>query len=88
MFEWGQTTAFHIIREQKRDTVICRFTGFPKKAVFSQSYIRAHQNKSVIEIPEVYELMNVLFALTAEGQADKGLVDKDTDYYLQVMTYF
>jgi hypothetical protein len=83
-----QSITFRIIREQKRDTVICRFTGLPKKAVFNQSYIRAHKGKSVIEIPEVYELINVLFALTAEGQADKGLIDKDTEYYRQVMAYF
>lgn len=88
VLQQGQSTSFQIIREQQRDTVMCRFTGLTKKAVFSQSYIQAHKGRSVIEIPEVYELINVLVALTTEGQADKGLVDKDTDYYRQVMTHF
>ena len=41
-----------------------------------------------IEIPEVYELSNIILALTDYGIADEWEVQKKTDYYKDVLQYF
>ncbi len=88
MLQIGQKTRFRIIREKNRDTVACTFYGIARKAVFTQAYKQAYEGKSAVEIPDVYELVNVLIALTPSGQTQAGLVDKNTGYYRQVMAYF
>ncbi|GAB4016269.1 DUF4932 domain-containing protein [Spirosoma koreense] len=80
--------AFQIVREQKQDTVQCLFTGISKKAVFNQAYIDTHTGKSFVEVPEVYELVNVLYTLTPQSQTDQDIVNKDTKYYQEVLAYF
>ncbi len=41
-----------------------------------------------VEYPEVYELANIILALTEYGQADKWEVRKDFNYYTEMMDYF
>ncbi|HLP95602.1 MAG TPA: DUF4932 domain-containing protein [Saprospiraceae bacterium] len=41
-----------------------------------------------IEIPEVQELMFVLFALTPTGQKDSVMINHQSGYYQRVMNYF
>lgn len=41
-----------------------------------------------IEIPETYELSNIILALTEYGITDKYEVQKNTDYYQKILTYF
>lgn len=41
-----------------------------------------------IEIPETYELSNIILALTDYGIEDKWEVQKNTDYYKQIISYF
>jgi len=41
-----------------------------------------------VEIPEQYELSNIILALTEYGQADKWEVQKNSTYYKEVMEYF
>ncbi|GAB3026046.1 DUF4932 domain-containing protein [Spirosoma pulveris] len=85
---YGITTDFRIIREGKGDTVQCHFTSHKlvKKAVFSDAYKKENEGKTLVEIPEVYELINVIFALTDYGKTDA--IEKDTPYYTQVMSHF
>ena len=84
----GKNTAFRIIRETKGDTVICNFSTkkFTKPAAFSDSYKAENQGRSIVQIPEVYELINIVFALTEYGKT--GAINKDTDYYKSVIKYF
>lgn len=46
------------------------------------------QENVIIELPETYELSNVILALTKYGQSDKWEVQKNTRYYQEVLTYF
>ncbi|USL95989.1 DUF4932 domain-containing protein [Riemerella anatipestifer] len=46
------------------------------------------QNKTKIEIPETYELSNIVLALTKYGISDEWEVQKRTDYYNKVLDYF
>ncbi|WP_425290749.1 DUF4932 domain-containing protein [Spirosoma linguale] len=84
----GGQTNFDIIRQAKGDTVHCHFSSHPfvKMAVFTDAYKKANQGKTIIDVPEVYELINVIFALTDYGKTDA--IEKDTEYYTQVMSHF
>lgn len=46
------------------------------------------QEKASIEIPETYELSNIILALTDYGISDKWEVQKSTDYYKEVLEFF
>ncbi|HEX3183937.1 MAG TPA: hypothetical protein VHQ94_04030, partial [Pyrinomonadaceae bacterium] len=50
-------------------------------AVFDQKYQQTYRGKMIVEIPEVYELVNIAIAMTPIGIEDRNLVYKDTDYY-------
>lgn len=39
-------------------------------------------------LPEAYELVNVAFALTDRGRADRNMVEHDSDYHRRVMARF
>ncbi|SDL85819.1 DUF4932 domain-containing protein [Siphonobacter aquaeclarae] len=82
------TTVFQIIREEKGDTVTCRFglNKLVKAAVFTEAYKKANDGKTLVEVPEVYELANVVFALTRYGKT--GAIEKGTPYYQDVMKHF
>ncbi|MGV3559379.1 DUF4932 domain-containing protein [Larkinella arboricola] len=84
----GQQTVFLVIREAKGDTMTVSFTAHKlvKAAVFSDAYKKENQNRTLIQIPEVYELVNVVFALTDYGKTEA--IYKGTDYYRAVMDYF
>ncbi|UFH56664.1 DUF4932 domain-containing protein [Spirosoma sp. KNUC1025] len=88
MLTYGVTTDFQIIREGKGDTVLCHFTSHKpvKAAVFNEAYKQANQGKTIVEIPEVYELINVVFALTKYGKTEA--IFKDTEYYKAVIRHF
>ncbi|WP_245859516.1 DUF4932 domain-containing protein [Spirosoma aerolatum] len=84
----GVQTNFQIIRQAKGDTIQCHFSSHPfvKAAVFTDAYKKANQGKTIIDVPEVYELINVVFALTEYGKTEA--IYKGTDYYSAVMTQF
>ena len=52
---------------------------FVPAAVFDQKYQAANRGKMLIEIPEVYELVNIAIAMTPIGIEDRNLVYKDSD---------
>ncbi|CAN5403764.1 hypothetical protein BH09BAC4_BH09BAC4_17780 [soil metagenome] len=84
----GITTICQIIREAQHDTVTCFFTSHKlvKAAVFNDAYKKANEGKTSLEIPEVYELINVVFALTNYGKTPA--IYKETDYYPAVIAHF
>lgn len=86
--EYGVITNFQIIREAKGDTAQLHFTSHKliKAAIFDDAYKKANEGKTIVEIPEVYELINVIFALTEYGQTPA--IYKGTDYYSQVTARF
>lgn len=86
--QYGVITNFQIIREAKGDTLQGHFTSHRhiKAAVFNDAYKKANEGKTIVEIPEVYELVNVLFALTEYGKTPA--IYKGTSYYSQVIAHF
>jgi hypothetical protein len=63
-------------------------TRFVPTAVFDEKYRKSRKGKTFIEIPEVYELVNVAIAMTPTGIADKNLVYQNSDYYKAVRAWF
>ena len=71
-----------------KDSAYTRISGHPEAALFSDTYKTIYNNKTIIEVPEVYELVNVIIALTAKGINDSNIVNHETGYYKDVMKYF
>ena len=63
-------------------------TRFIPAATFDKKYRVANKGKTSIEIPEVYELVNVAIALTPTGIRDKNLVYQNSEYYQKVREWF
>lgn len=63
-------------------------TRFVPAAVFDKRYRDAHRGKILVEIPEVYELVNVALAMTPTGIRDKNLVYQNSEYYASVRRWF
>jgi len=59
-----------------------------QKANYSASYKKAHDKNIYVEIPEVYELVNILFAITSTGKANNQIIEKSIPYYSTVINYF
>jgi len=55
---------------------------------FSESYVQQQMGKSTFEIPEVYELANIILALACEPLNKRGYILSTTAYYKQVLSYF
>lgn len=63
-------------------------TRFTPAAVFDEKYRAARKGKTFIEIPEVYELVNIAIAVTPTGITEKNLVYQNSDYYKNVRAWF
>ena len=77
-----------IINVQKGDEnyeVKVRFNGI--SCFFPKEYRQKHNQGILIEIPEVYELANILWVLSQEGKYSQTL-PKNTDYISEVEQYF
>lgn len=57
-------------------------------ARFDDAYQAAHRGKTVVEVPEVYELVNIAIAISPFGQGDHDMVYHDSPYYAAVQTHF
>jgi hypothetical protein len=57
------------------------------RAFFDLSYMDNNQGKINIELPEVYELANIIWTLSPTGQKAKGL-HKEGEYYERVINHF
>lgn len=59
-----------------------------EKASFTQEYINQNEGKVNVSVPEVYELANIIIAMTDYGIEDPFRVYKEGDYYREVMAHF
>lgn len=69
----------------KTTVVIFRFNAVSSN--FSQEYIQHNEGKISYEVPEVYELSNIVWALSPSGKRASDL-QTNTDYYKKVEHYF
>jgi len=55
---------------------------------FPNNYIKKNKREVLVEIPKVYELYNIVTAISKSGQSGEISLNKYTDYYTEVMNYF
>lgn len=65
-----------------------RIDGTRPAAVFDQRYQARHRGRVSVEIPEVYELVNVAIAVTPTGIDKPDLVFQRSDYYTRMRRWF
>ncbi|HEX8195837.1 MAG TPA: DUF4932 domain-containing protein [Pyrinomonadaceae bacterium] len=63
-------------------------TRFAPAAIFDKKFQAQHKGKTSVEIPEVYELVNIAIAMTPTGIANKNLVYQNSDYYARMRQWF
>jgi len=68
-----------------KSVVIFRYNSVA--ASFSQEYMHENEGKINFEIPEVFELANIIWTLSPSGKRAKDLY-KNSEYYNEVVTYF
>ena len=84
-FPFLSDTIIHIKKGKELFKVRLRYNGV--SAFFPPAY-RAKYDQSVqVEIPEVYELANILWALSQDGKYANTL-PRDNDYFREVSAYF
>ena len=84
----GQSVDFNIV---KGDAVCwTRITAMRKvpAANYDAAYQKANRGKVAASIPEVYELVNIIIALTDSADKSGGLVYKNAPYYAEVQKAF
>ena len=82
-----QKLLFRIILNE-HDTVWAMFKGGAPKSSFTEVYKKEHDGKTFIEIPEPYELVNIIMAITPRGIKDSNTISHDAAYYPAMMQYF
>ena len=88
MVEEGKTYDFVIKFEGKEAYTRIIGKKFVPAAVFDEEYRRIHKGKVFVEIPEIYEMVNVAFALTPGQLKRNTLTAGETDYYKSLLPYF
>ncbi|MBC5993703.1 DUF4932 domain-containing protein [Pontibacter cellulosilyticus] len=83
----GETVHFYV-QQTGKEKKLTEIVGVPKNTNFTKKYIREHQGKFSVEVPEVHELANILTAISNVGQQDSNMVDMTTPYYKEVMAHF
>ena len=73
-----------------KDTFSQQILGIPyiPKANYSNKFQSQKKGHIDFSIPELYELVNVVVALTNKGIEDKERVNKNTEYYKSVLGNF
>ena len=84
--ERGKTYDFVILLNEK-DSCRHQINTIPDFN-FTSSYVKKHKGTYSFEIPEVQELVHIMFAITATGKADENMVEKQTEYYKEVIAHF
>lgn len=68
--------------------VVVRATFWAMNHEFSNKYIRKQIGKSTFELPEIYELANIVLTLACEPLNKPGYILSNTGYYKEVLAHF
>lgn len=79
-----------IVREEKNDTIRMRFKVIDKvkKVTFDDNFKKQNFGTIKVEIPAVYELMNVLMAISPTGIKDDNMVYHSSKYHKMTQIFF
>lgn len=85
--ELGQQKDFLIIKNNK-DTIYQSLLGVVSNVDFTDEYIEKYKNKTIVAIPEVSELVNIIMALHPDAENEGNMFDTTTKYYKEVKKHF
>lgn len=79
-----------VVLQEGKDSAFTEIHGseYAPLVTFTKEYKRKTNGKTFVELPRMYELVNIVIALTDYAKNDKWLVKKETPYYQSVLTYF
>ncbi len=83
----GKTIDF-IIQNSKNEQAYTQIKGIIPNVNFTKEYIKANDGKTIVQIPEVSELVNILMVLHKDAEKDGNMFDTKIDYYKEVKEYF
>jgi hypothetical protein len=83
----GQKIDFIVI-DKNNQRANQRVIGIEPNVKFSKAYINENQGKTIVEIPEVSELVNIIMVLHKDAEKEENMFDTKSDYYKKVKTYF
>lgn len=88
--EGGKLYDFVVLQDGKKDTAYTRIKGirYVKPANFTEAYKQQNRGKTLVEIKPVYELVNILYALTPTGKKNDNTVYRKSAYYREVQDWF
>lgn len=78
---------FYIVKN-KVDTAFQRVIGIKPNVTFSDEYVKMHKGKTIVDIPEVSELVNVLMALHQDAEKEGNMFDTKTEYFQKIKKHF
>ena len=84
----GQSRPLAIAFNEAEFTTVIRAQRDVPPAQFDAAYQAAYRGRTVVEVPEVYELVNIAIAITPSGQGDPDMVYQDSSYFQAVQSYF
>lgn len=89
-FEVAEGSTHDFVIEHGADRCFTRIVGVRvvPMAVFDEAYRAKHRGTITAEIPEAYELVNIVLAMTPTGIADSNLVYQQSSYYRDVRAWF
>jgi hypothetical protein len=88
MVEPGRSYDFVVVYNGVRHPTRIVGTRFTPAAHFDAAYQARHRGTTRIQVPEVYELVNVVIALTPTAAANPGLVFENSEYRARVREWF
>jgi hypothetical protein len=83
----GQKIDF-IILNSKNEKCYTRLEGIKPNVNFSSDYIKQNRGKTIVAIPEVSELVNILMVLHKDAEKENNMFNTNTKYYKEVRNYF
>jgi hypothetical protein len=83
----GQEIDF-IIQNSKNEKAYTQIQGIKPNVNFTKEYIKVNDGKTIVQIPEVSELVNILMVLHKDSEKDDNMFDTKIDYYKEVKEYF
>ncbi len=83
----GQKQLFCVVLNEK-DSVWGILKGSLPKGSFSEAYKKKYNGKTIIEVPEPYELINVIMAITPTGIRDSDLIEHTANHYGALIQQF
>lgn len=87
IFYQGKTSE-EVYLEFENTTKIISFNIQGKPAQYDARYIQQHNNKVTAQIPEVYELTNIILALSDKFHQTHYGMHTEGNYYLKVIEWF